>query len=102
QVAGEIVTLTVQEEKSAIEPFAAPVDELEAYCHAHSYAISKHIHRDRAQQSIGDIILGVSAEEKVDLIVMGAYGHSRMREWILGGATQSLLKASPVPVLFSH
>lgn len=102
QVAGEIMTLTVQEEKGVLRSLAAPLDELKAYCHAHSYAISKYIHRDRAQQSIENVISSVSAEEKIDLIVMGAYGHSRVREWILGGATQFLLKASPVPVLFSH
>jgi len=102
QVAGEIMTLTVQEDKSSARSMAAPLDELKTYCRAHSYDISKHIHRDRDQQSIGDVILSVLAEEKIDLIVMGAYGHSRLREWILGGATQTLLKASPVPVLLSH
>jgi len=102
QVAGEVMTLTVQEEKGVLKSMAAPLDELKAYCHAHSYTISKYIHRDRAQHSIADVISRVSSAEKIDLIVMGAYGHSRLREWILGGATQSLLKNSPVPVLFSH
>lgn len=102
EVAGEMMTLTVREETGILRPLAPPADELKAYCHAHSYALSKSIHRDRQQQRIGDVILRVSAEEEVDLIVMGAYGHSRLREWVLGGATQTLLRASPVPVLFSH
>src|SRR5690606_2302831 len=62
QVAGEIMTLTVQEEKGGLREFAAPMDELELYSQVHSYANSKPIHRDRAQQSIGDLILSVSAE----------------------------------------
>ena len=38
----------------------------------------------------------------VDLIVMGAYGHSRLRELALGGATRTLLEAMTVPVLMAH
>jgi nucleotide-binding universal stress UspA family protein len=37
-----------------------------------------------------------------DLLVMGAYGHSRLREFILGGMTRSLLREMTVPVLLSH
>ena len=37
-----------------------------------------------------------------DFIVMGGYGHSRLREFILGGVTRSILKSMPVPVLMSH
>lgn len=39
---------------------------------------------------------------RADMIVMGAYKHSRLREWVLGGVTASLLEASPVPMLMSH
>ena len=38
----------------------------------------------------------------IDLLVMGAYGHSRLREFILGGATKRLLSKPPLPILFSH
>lgn len=37
-----------------------------------------------------------------DLLVMGAYGHSRLREFILGGATQAILADTRLPVLLSH
>jgi nucleotide-binding universal stress UspA family protein len=37
-----------------------------------------------------------------DLLVMGAYGHSRWRELVLGGVTRSLLREMTVPVLLSH
>ncbi|MGZ6022234.1 MAG: universal stress protein, partial [Rhizomicrobium sp.] len=39
---------------------------------------------------------------KADLLVMGAYGHSRIREFVLGGATRSILDKPPVPVFLSH
>jgi nucleotide-binding universal stress UspA family protein len=37
-----------------------------------------------------------------DLIVMGGYGHSRLREWLLGGVTYELLHQAPVPLLIAH
>jgi nucleotide-binding universal stress UspA family protein len=49
-----------------------------------------------------DAVTGFAERGLFDLIVCGAYGHSRMREWALGGVTQGLLDRSPLPVLFSH
>ncbi len=50
----------------------------------------------------GEQLLSRAADVDADLIVMGAYGHSRLRERILGGATRTLLEAMTVPVLMSH
>lgn len=50
----------------------------------------------------GDVILSRAADEGADLIVMGAYGHARLREQILGGVTRTLLGHMTVPVLMSH
>ena len=47
-------------------------------------------------------ILAHAHDSGADFIVMGAYGHSRLREFILGGVTRSILKSMPVPVLMSH
>ena len=49
-----------------------------------------------------DILLNQAAEMAADLIVVGAYGHSRIREMVLGGVTRTLLKQMTVPVLMSH
>lgn len=51
---------------------------------------------------VGDMLLSRAADESADLIVMGAYGHSRLREIVMGGATRHLLKHMTVPVLMSH
>jgi len=51
---------------------------------------------------IGDTLLSRAADEGVDLIVMGGYGHSRFRELVLGGATRHLLHHMTVPVVMSH
>lgn len=50
----------------------------------------------------GNIILSRAADDGSDLIVMGAYGHTRLRETILGGATRTILQSMTVPVLMSH
>jgi nucleotide-binding universal stress UspA family protein len=53
-------------------------------------------------KSIGESILAEARSDNVDLIVSGAYGHSRLRELIFGGVTRSLLEASDIPLLMSH
>jgi nucleotide-binding universal stress UspA family protein len=51
---------------------------------------------------VGDALLARASDLGADLIVMGAYGHSRAREAVFGGATRSLLDTMTVPVLMSH
>jgi nucleotide-binding universal stress UspA family protein len=57
---------------------------------------------DSAGRTIGDVLAAQIESRRADLLVMGAYGHSRFREFILGGATRSILTRPPIPVLFSH
>jgi nucleotide-binding universal stress UspA family protein len=51
---------------------------------------------------VGEVLLSRAADLGADLLVMGAYGHSRARELLLGGATRSLLRSMTLPVLMSH
>jgi len=51
---------------------------------------------------VGELILSRVADLGSDLVVMGAYSHSRLRQWILGGATRTMLESMTVPVLMSH
>jgi nucleotide-binding universal stress UspA family protein len=51
---------------------------------------------------VANIILSHAADNETDLIVMGGYGHSRFREFVLGGATRGMLQSMTVPVLMSH
>ena len=57
---------------------------------------------DAAGRRIGEILSSYLTANQADLLVMGAYGHSRLREFILGGATRSVLLKPPLPVLLSH
>ena len=49
-----------------------------------------------------DALIGHATDTAADLIVMGAYGHSRFREAILGGATRNMLEQAKIPVLMAH
>lgn len=52
--------------------------------------------------SVGELLLSRAADLGVDLLVMGGYGHTRLRELILGGVTRTLLGRTTVPLLMSH
>ncbi len=51
---------------------------------------------------IGDVLLSRASDLNADLLVMGAYGHARWQELVLGGATRTVLNAATLPVLLSH
>jgi nucleotide-binding universal stress UspA family protein len=57
---------------------------------------------DAKGRAIGVVLNDYVASHEADVLVMGAYGHSRLREFVLCGATESLLSKPPAPILFSH
>lgn len=63
-------------------------------------ATAEHI--EAREMGAGEALLSRAADESIDLIVMGAYGRSRLRELVLGGATRHMLRHMTVPVLMSH
>lgn len=63
-------------------------------------AVCEHIKSE--DLNVGQMLLSRAADESADLIVMGAYGRSRLRELVLGGATRHLLRHMTVPVMMSH
>lgn len=56
----------------------------------------------RQDQTVAEVLLRHATERGAQLLVAGGFGHTRFREWILGGATGGLLDATQVPILFSH
>ena len=71
--------------------------------HLARHGIAAKAHHYRADDiGTGDLILSRAADEGADLIVMGAYGHARWRELVLGGVTRHMLNHMTVPVLMSH
>lgn len=55
-----------------------------------------------ADTDVPNTILSYAADSSADFIVMGGYGHSRLREFVLGGATRGILDSMTVPTLMSH
>ena len=51
---------------------------------------------------VGEALMGLAGETGSDLVVLGAYGHSRFRETLLGGITRTVLETMTVPVLMAH
>ena len=71
--------------------------------HLAAHGIAAAVDESSAQdQSIGDRLADYVTARRPDLLVMGAFGHARLREFILGGATRAVLEAPPCPVLMSH
>ena len=57
---------------------------------------------ERTSATVGATLVQGARDSGAGLIVAGAYGHSRYREWVLGGATRELLERAPVPLLLAH
>lgn len=80
---------------------AAPGVDAAAWLSRHGAKVT--VQRDTAADSdVGNVILSRAADQDADLIVMGIYGHSRVREMVLGGASRTLLSSMTVPLLVAH
>lgn len=100
--ATHLVVLTMDEGGASDKGETIPFEDLASYCIAHGMPTPDHVHRDIKGVGVGSTILNAAADHSADLIVMGAYGHSKFREWAMGGATASILKSMTVPIMFSH
>jgi nucleotide-binding universal stress UspA family protein len=95
------VTVVVVDHETLTERKAVAGSEMVAHLKHHGIDATLH----QAQSRDGDVAAALIAEARrqhADLIVMGGYGHSRMREWLLGGVTYELLHHSPVPLVVAH
>jgi nucleotide-binding universal stress UspA family protein len=71
--------------------------------HLARHGLKVDVHRiSGGNIDVGDALLSHAADSGADLMVMGGYGHSRLREFVLGGATRSIFESMTVPVLISH
>ena len=78
-----------------------PAEEAAAYLSRHG--IHARIDRDvPLVWTVGDALLTACRERLPAYCVIGAYGHSRLREWLIGGVTRRMLAESPVPLLLGH
>lgn len=93
--AGAVHVITFDED----EDF--PMDDVRRYLAAHGVTGECAEHRLDGK-SVGEALCHAATVRKAAYIVMGAYGHSRFREAILGGVSRHMLAHSPVPLLLTH
>jgi nucleotide-binding universal stress UspA family protein len=94
--AEKVVILAAREPGSEAEP-----SELAAYLALHGVAARTWAFTP-GSGSLGEALLEEAAKAEADLLVMGAYGHSRLREMVLGGVTRAILGDAAIPVLLMH
>ena len=84
----------------ALDPYASAAG-LVAYLERHDIrAVAREF--ESGHESIGKALLEQARQANADLMVMGGYSHSRLREVILGGATREIVDESDLPVLMAH
>ena len=80
---------------------AVPGADIGLYLARHGVPVEVAYHR-ADDIDVGNQMLSRVADLGIDLIVMGAYGHSRLRELVMGGASRTILQSMTAPVLLSH
>ena len=99
--AEKVIVLVVEARKSDADPKAPAGADAVAWLA--QQGIDAIVDRETANDAdVGSVILARAAAHDIDLIVMGVYGHSRLREWAMGGASRTILSGMTVPVLISH
>lgn len=94
--ANRVTVFTVREDEAV-----ASADQVSAYLARHGVAaVARDVEADGAP--IAEALLGAAREAGADMLVMGGYGHSRLRELVLGGATRGVLNTAAIPVLMVH
>jgi nucleotide-binding universal stress UspA family protein len=97
-LAKRVVVLTVEEKVPENLDSAA---RLVATLQRHHLAVERHHVLPDGQTPVDRLLLQAAGVD-AGLLVMGGYGHSRLREWVLGGFTRHVLASAPMPVLMCH
>lgn len=95
----EVVFVSIGDEKEIASSVSA-AEQLRAM--TRRGLIASHVLHDKGKLTIGAALQDAALEAGSDLLVMGAYGHSRLRQFILGGATLGVLSNLRLPVLMAH
>lgn len=96
--------VTVAQIKAATgDPFAGGLDLAAFSTHLARHGIKLQVRTEAAEgRTVAQALLSMAQSLGADLMVMGAYGHTRLRELVMGGVTRDILVQMTVPVLMSH
>lgn len=98
--AAQVHIVTVREEAHGRMGGAEVLADISAHLARHGIEATATVLN--TETSPTDALLFEARRISADLIVIGAYGHSRFREWVLGGVTADLIDSSPVPLFLAH
>ena len=99
KLADKVHLMTVQSKASENENIST--EQIVQYLSRHGVGVEVE-ESHGVEIGVANELLSRAADLSVDLLVMGCYGHSRVREWVLGGATRTTLETMTIPVLMSH
>lgn len=100
QRASQVFIAVVNPETERIDMAAEPGADLATYLARHHRNV-RVVGLDTVTET-GSALCELARQNHVDLLVAGAYGHSRMHDWVLGSTTASLVEQSPVPLLMTQ
>lgn len=89
-------------EKDRMEIARHNLGDVVGYLARHRIKAEARVETHLVGKTGADQIIRVAEDEGADLLVTGAYGHSRLNEWIFGGMTRDLLNSSPICCLIWH
>ncbi|MYM76298.1 universal stress protein, partial [Duganella sp. FT134W] len=79
-----------------------PGADIALYLARHGVKVEVQQNTAGPNEDVGNALLSLAADSGADLLVMGAYGHQRWRELVLGGVTRRVLQSMTLPVLMAH
>jgi nucleotide-binding universal stress UspA family protein len=94
-----VTVVVVDRGPAALDP--EPGADAVAYLKHHGIVATLH-QVERHGRDVASVLIDEAGERKADLLVMGGYGHSRLREWLLGGVTHRLLRQTPTSLVIAH
>jgi nucleotide-binding universal stress UspA family protein len=99
-MANKVAVVVVTDDPPTEEQALLGADAIHHLAH---HGIDATLHRvPQGDDDVGETLVEEALRQKADMIVMGGYGHSRLREWLLGGVTYNLMHDAPIPLLMAH
>lgn len=102
RTAGSVDVVTVDPVIGESHHGEQPGADIATHLARHGLRVNVVVLQRQRGETVATVLLRHAAESGASLLVAGGYGHSRLRQWVLGGTTRELLQAIHLPILFSH